>query len=224
MKKILELTFTLIAAAVILSGCVSVDYQVSVNKDGTGKISYVFGIQKNFLNQMQKSSEEMLASSKQQAETAGFTVSPYSDDKVEGFKASKDVPDITKGVFFPELFGSGLVKTSEDSNIKIEKGKFGTNYSQKGIIDLTGMKDMITYGITAQYSVTLPAQAGKSNASTVSEDKKTLTWQLKVGEVNNIEFTAEAPSMGMNIIIPAGIFAIGVITAIIIIIIKKVKK
>ena len=224
MKKLLSLAFLLIVMMVILTGCVTVDYQVTVNKDGTGKISYVYGFEKSFLEQMGTSIEDMTADMKQTAETEGFSIESYSDDNVEGFRAIKEVEDITSGLSLSEAFGEANVKDSEDNNIKIEKGLFGANYSQNGVIDLSSMEDMSMYGVTLKYSVNLPVKAGANNATEVSADGKTLSWELKGGEKNSIEFTAKGAGSIMTIIILVVVLVVaGAVAAIVLVAGKKGK-
>ena len=55
MKKRIGLIIMLIVILVALTGCVNVDYEVEVNKNGSGEISYIFGFSKETLNNLQVS-------------------------------------------------------------------------------------------------------------------------------------------------------------------------
>ena len=53
------------------------------------------------------------------------------------------------------------------------------------------------------YKLILPFAVGENNASSVSEDGKTIEWTLKAGQVNEINFVAEQTNL-VNIAIIAG--------------------
>ena len=44
MKKTIGLIVTLLITLVMLTGCVNVNYEVKVNKNGSGDISYVYAL------------------------------------------------------------------------------------------------------------------------------------------------------------------------------------
>jgi len=132
MKKTIKLLILIAIIIITLTGCVSIDYEVEINKDGTGKISYVYAYDKEYLKSMEYSGEEMSKDLKENAEEDGYKVEAYSDNEKEGIKISKDVEDVTNGISFEELF-EGYVKDSEENNIKKEDRKF----SQNAVIDLT---------------------------------------------------------------------------------------
>ena len=195
MKRLLPLTALLISVLLLLTGCVSVDYQVAIKSDGTGTISYTYTFDKDFLNSDSgntaddTSAESTIDNMKQAAEASGFTVQDYSDDTTQGIKAAKDIQDITSDLDLSELFGSNI-KDSADNNIQITKGALSIKYSQNASFDLTGMKGISPQNAALKYTVTLPVKAGANNADEVSNNGKTLTWNLQSGQVNEVNFTA----------------------------------
>ena len=224
MKKILKLAIILIAAMLTLTGCVTVDYQVTINKDGTGKIAYVYGFDKSYLEDTGTSVKDMTEEMEESAKEEGFTVEPYEEGGVAGFKATKDAEKITEEFSLEEVFGADNVKDSEGNKIKIEKTAGGKKYSQKANIDLTSMEDMSLLGFTLQYTVNLPVKAGKNNATKVSDDGRTLTWVLKSGAENIVEFEAtEGISMTTIIIVVGAIVGIGVVAFVLVLVLKKKK-
>ena len=66
------------------------------------------------------------------------------------------------------------------------------------------------------FSVTLPTKAISSNASSVSEDGKTLTWDLKHGELNEVKFEFRLSNTNMIIGVVACIVDIILLISIII--------
>ena len=219
MKKRIGLIIMLIVILVALTGCVNVDYEVEVNKNGSGEISYIYGFSKETLNNLQVSAEDMVESMKEQAEENSYTVETYENDEISGFKARKHIEDLTKDFSLQEAFGEEYVKDTENNGIKVEKTFLVTKYSQNAKIDLTST-DETQGSIEMTYKVKLPAKVKTSNASAVSENEKELTWYLKPGEINEVEFVAEQINILPVVIM---VFAICVVAAILVFIILKKK-
>lgn len=221
MKKRIGLIIMLIVILVALTGCVNVDYEVEVNKNGSGEISYIYGFSKKTLNNLQVSAEDMVESMKEQAEENSYTVEAYENDAISGFKASKHIEDLTKDFSLQEAFGEEYVKDKENNGIKIEKGLFVTKYSQNAEIDLTSMGDL-SGNVKMTYKVKLPAKAKTNNATEVSKNSKELKWELTAGEINKVEFVAQGINV-LAIIITIIIIAV-VVTGIIVLLIFLKKK
>lgn len=222
MKKLLSLISVMAILLVALTGCVSVNYEVTLNEDGTADVAYIYGFEKEMLKQLETSAEDMTSDMKENAEESEYEIEVYSDDKIEGFKAKKHIENLSE-ISMEDAFGSENVKDSEENQIKIEKKAFKTVYSQKANIDLSAMDESTASMVTMKYVIKLPVKVGDNNASEVSEDGKTLTWNLKAGEVNEINFKASGNSSVMMIIL---IIAVVVIVAIALILIfsKKSQK
>lgn len=187
MKKTIALIMALLLTLITLTGCVSIDYEVKVNKDGSGDISYIYAFSKETLNSFQMSAEDMVASMKEQAEESEYIVEPYEDDEVSGFIAKKHIEDLSTQMSMQEAFGEEYVKDKEGNGINIEKSIFVTRYTQNAQIDLTSISDFGN-SIKMTYKVKLPVKAKTNNATEVNN--KELIWSLNAGEVNEIEFTA----------------------------------
>ncbi len=221
MKKVLSLISIMAILLIALTGCVSVNYEVTLNKDGTADVAYIYGFEKETLQQLGTSAEDMTSDMQKNAETNAYEIETYSDDKIEGFKAKKHIENLSE-ISLEDAFGSENVKDSEENQIKIEKKGSKTLYSQKASIDLSGMDESTASMVTMKYVIKLPVKVGENNASEVSEDGKTLTWNLKAGEVNEINFEAGGNSSSLITIII--VIAIAVVIAIVIVIIAILSK
>lgn len=221
MKKVLSLVTIMIILLIMLTGCVNVNYEVTLNKDGTADIAYVYGFQKEFLEQMETTAEDMTSDMKESAEASEYEIETYSDDEVEGFKAKKHVENLSD-ISLEEAFGSENVTDSEENQFKVEKKGLKTVYSQNAKIDLSNMDETTTSVVTMKYTVNLPVKVGKNNASEVSEDGRKLTWNLTAGEVNEINFEASSS----NPILISAIIAILIVIVVIVVTlaIKRSKK
>lgn len=221
MKKVLSLVTIMVILLIMLTGCVNVNYEVTLNKDGTADIAYVYGFQKEFLEQMETTAEDMTSDMKESAEASEYEIETYSDDEVEGFKAKKHVENLSD-ISLEEAFGSENVTDSEENQFKVEKKGLKTVYSQNAKIDLSNMDETTTSVVTMKYTVNLPVKVGKNNASEVSEDGRKLTWNLTAGEVNEINFEASSS----NPILISAIIAILIVIVVIVVAlaIKRSKK
>lgn len=232
MKKAIKLVIMLVIMVIALTGCVNVDYQITINEDGTGNVTYIYGFEKSKLETLGMTVDQMLENLKTEAMNNQYIVEKYEDDTIGGFKASKNIEDVTTGVSLEEAFGEQYVKDSENNQIKIVKeevkrNRFQTKYSQNAEIDLTKMEDMKNY-TNMRYVINLPVavDANKTNASEISEDAKTLTWNLVAGEINRIQFEAVSKAQYKMTVIDAIIIALVVIVLILAVVVinKKSKK
>lgn len=202
MKKTLKSAILMLMIGMllfVLTGCANVNYEIKLEKDGTGDVSYVIGYDKKFLSSMgvkledlkeDNTFEEMQAEAKQE----GYTVEKYEDENTYGFKASKHVNNIQEEFSFENKMDIG---TGNDNHIFFEKSFLKTKYSQNAKIDLSSTQDSddaLTGAMLAQikisYKIVLPFKVGENNATTVSEDGKTLQWTLNASQVNEIRFEA----------------------------------
>ena len=189
MKKTIGILIMLIVVLFALTGCAQINYEVKVNKDGSGEVSYIYGFTKETLNSLQVSVEDMVANMKEQAEKSEYQTEYYEDDEISGFKASKHLNDLSKEFSLSEAFGEEYVADKDNNGIVTNKSLFKTVVSQDVEIDLTSMADVAS-AVKLKYTVKLPVAAKTNNATEVTNGNKTLTWDLVGGELNTVEFTA----------------------------------
>lgn len=240
MKKVTKMTSLVIVMMItlmVLTGCANVNMKVKLNEDGSADISYVMGYNKEFLTSMNVKvedleNEESFTETMEAARDDGYTVTKYEDDSVFGFQAVKHVNHVKE---FSVQDATGEATEVENDSIQYEKSFLKTVYSQDSKMDLTNMNtyeedaqtsamiNMMMKQMKITYQITLPFKVGDHNATTVSEDGKTLTWEIKAGEINEIKFIA---MQDYTMFLMAGIIILVVIivVAIILIIMKKRKK
>jgi len=236
MKKTLKsIAITTILGIILftLTGCANVNYDIKLNKDGSGDISYVIGYDKSFLASIgvetsslenDNSFDEM----EEQAKQNGYAIEKYEDDNTYGFKATKHANNIQE-----DFDVNNEVDTdSEDSGrIMYEKTLLKTKFSQASKVDLTNMSEdgedaamlkAVMGQMKISYKITLPFRVGSNNATTVSEDGKTIEWTLKVGEVNEINFEA-SQDYGMYALLGLAVVLV-IVATVSVILSKKAKK
>ncbi len=229
MKKTLKSLFLLVCLSlllIVLTGCANVNYEIKLEKDGSGDVSYIMGYDKSFLSSMQISVDDIKEDDsfdevKQEATDEGYTIEEYEDENTYGFRAYKHVSNIQNEFKIDE-------NTDVDDGIKYEKTLFKTKYSQNlalNLSDMIGEEDALTKAVLGQmkisYKIVLPFKVGENNATTVSEDGKTLEWTLKAGEANEVKFVAEEDR---TVFVLAGIGVIVLLVAIVAIIVIYSKK
>lgn len=235
MKKTLK-NIAIIAILTIilltLTGCANINYDIKLNEDGSGDIVYTMGYDKSFLKSMgvettSVKNDDSLNDMKKEAEAKGYTIEDYEDDNTYGFKASKHVNNIQEEFNMNDEVSDN---NEEVERIIYEKTLLKTKYSQDSKIDLTNMEEdedaAILKALMAQmkisYRITLPFKATSNNATTVSEDGKTLEWVLKVGEINEIKFEA-AKDYGMYALLGLAVVLV-IVAAGSVILSRKAKK
>lgn len=235
MKKTLK-NIAIIAILTIilltLTGCANINYDIKLNEDGSGDIAYTMGYDKSFLKSIgvettSVKNDDSLNDMKKEAEAKGYTIEDYEDDNTYGFKASKHVNNIQEEFNMNDEVSDN---NEEVERIIYEKTLLKTKYSQDSKIDLTNMEEdedaAILKALMAQmkisYRITLPFKATSNNATTVSEDGKTLEWVLKVGEINEIKFEA-AKDYGMYALLGLAVVLV-IVAAGSVILSRKAKK
>ena len=236
MKRMVKEILVVLVAAVILitlSGCARVNYEVNLNKDGSADVSYVMGYDKEFLNSMGVSQEDLgdgaFDDMKNEATEDGYQIEEYNDEYISGFRASKHFDNISD--FKMDEVGDKEISSEDQTNeITFEKAFLNTKVSQNSKIDLKSLNNededsetssimnMLLGQMKFSYKITLPFKVGNNNATAVSEDGKTLEWTLTPGDINEVYFEA---SQNLNIALLVCIVAAVVIVIIVIIVVTK---
>lgn len=236
MKKTLKNVAIIAILGIILftlTGCANVNYDIKLNKDGSGDIAYVIGYDKSFLASIgvetsSLENDNSFSEMEEQAKQNGYTIEKYEDDNTYGFKATKHANNIQEEFDLNDEAGSNNAETSK---IMYEKTLLKTRYYQDSKVDLTdilsdneeaAMLKAVMSQMKVSYRITLPFRVGSNNATIVSEDGKTIEWTLKVGEVNEIKFEA-SQDYGMYALL--GLAVVLVIVAVVsVFLFKKAKK
>ncbi len=243
MKKTIAIVIMLIIMLITLTGCMTVDYELKINTDGSADISYVFGYSRSFFKSMGVTDAELEESFNQEGfsdmenEVAekGYKVEKVSNEEIFGFKATKHLNTVEE-YDMKETFAD-YMKDSE-SKFNVTKGLFANKYSISTSVDLTDLSmntsedssddsmavyaNMFINQMKMNYKVNLPSKAVSNNATSISEDGKVLTWELKPGQVNEIKLEYEQINL-MTFII-GGAIILAIIVIVVLIIVFKGKK
>ena len=163
------------------------------------------------------------SSQAERPEDFGFTSKRYSDGDFKGFTYSKTISNINDITDDNASFDI-LENTYEIPGLALFT-KDGNNYISK--IHYSPLADLEEYEIETEFkfTITLPNKAISHNATSVSEDGKTLIWQWDATQSGNIDFEFSFFNFPIILIaIISGIILLIVIILIIVMIIKRSHK
>jgi len=214
LKNILKIIFLSIFVF-LCTGCATIDYTLSVNKDNSATLEYLINIEETEINIDIYSG--IIDSIILDLEANEFIVERTEYE----VKATKQIDNILE---LDEL--DSLIKANDMYIVKSEKGIFTTDYIFDANIDLTGYSQTakelkldkeLKELLDIKFNLNLPVKSSDSNLEI--EQVKNLTWNLSYGEENVIYATYS--------LINAEIMIIPILTVIIfaaILIVIKIKK
>ena len=214
LKNILKIVFLSIFVF-LCSGCATIDYTLSVNKDNSATLEYLINIAETEINIDMYSG--IIDSIILDLEANEFVVKRTENE----IKATKQIDNILE---LDEL--DSLIKANDMYIVESEKGIFTTDYIFDANIDLTGYsktaKEMkldkeLKELLDIRFNLNLPVKSTESNLEV--GQAKNLTWDLTYGEKNIIKVEYSLINIEI-VLIP--VFAV-IIFATILIVIKVVK-
>lgn len=191
---------SLLLAVVLLSGCVKGDYHITVNWDGSIDVDYIMALDKVVLATVEN--DDPFAEARENAEAEGYTVEPYDDGRNEGLRVKKHFEN-AEGITFSTL-NNQLFDQSNDVTLNAENLLFTRELDINTDIDLRNQTDgaseaflsgLLYSQADVKLRVTLPIKPKTHNADTISEDGKTLEWEIELGENNPIQLNVVIPNM-----------------------------
>jgi len=194
----------LILLVILLCGCTSVSTNMSITKDKGMTLSYILALSKDYTGN--KTFKYIFDSSTiNDLKNNGYSVSDYEDDNYYGYKISVTVNSIDaisdttdKNINIFDMLNNDV--QNELYIFKLEEGLLKNKYTANFIVDMSNMMSKFSdelSGISAipqisyKFVLELPEAAISSNATSVSADKKTLTWNYSniYNTSNKINFT-----------------------------------
>lgn len=229
MRKIYTLVFILLCATV-LSGCMRFSTTVKVKSNGKADLSMLYAVSKD-LAEMGGSENDMSLPDDEVAEMEanGWTCKKYSEENYIGYEMVKENVDLNE-------LASAFNNSDENASLNSDQLKVqrkGLTY----IIDWKMFEDEQQEQISAyknyfnmsggymNFVLELPFKASNSNATYVSDDGKTLKWDLLAmpAEGIHVEFSLLNIPLIIGCII-AGVVLLAIIVVVIAVIANKKKK
>ena len=231
MKKFLLLC----CCVLLLSGCgIKANYVAVINKDKSMDVNIIMAYDDEFIETMlsfESGSEgdveyteeqkwqfiEESFSEEEDFESKGYSKSRYDQDGYKGYSYTvkiNNIDEVTGDAEKYDIFGS-----SENINETKMFKKDGNNYVAN--IEFESNEEVesgesYNLGLDFKYIVTLPNKPISHNATSVSEDGKTLTWDLSSNATTSIEYEFNFGNNMLLYFIIGGAVGICVIGAIVI--------
>lgn len=215
-----------LSLVLLVSGCSNVNTTMKINKDKSMNLSYIISLDKNYLGN--KTFNDLFSSKNiNNLENNGYSVTDYEDDNNFGYKISTNVKDIDTISSSEDLKINllSLLYSNVQDELYIFKrtdGVLKNQYEANFSVDLSEalqenpniLTNMVTTPVLSySFSLELPSEVITSNATNISADKKTLTWQFDniYNNHSNITFTFEAYNKPMLYMLYVGIGLLGLI-------------
>lgn len=245
MKRVSKLLLTFVLVLTLMTGCVKYNVSMEVKDDKSVTLEIIYGMEVDtsmlegdtsantdtdyYEDDTEEDDSSVDVEDYKYLEDAGYKVEEFKEEKedtvIAGVKVSKtfeNIDDITAEekttVDFNDLF-------NEEKKDELGKLKFfyknGSNYAADFVFDFSTEDDMdySSYQdmFDLEYKITLPGESISNNATKVSEDKKTLTWDLDYGKKNNVnfEFSVGGDMVMIIIIVVAGVAVVGIIVTLV---------
>ena len=220
MKKIKYLIVALFL--ILLTGCSSYDMSMSINKNKSMDLSI------NIVSTSKEEISKYVDSLKEKYEVNDFKVEEFTRDNNYGIRITKHYDNIDNNSFAERtdkfdllyLYNNDYDKSIETKIFNVDKGFASNRYAANFFVDLTNI-DIDLSNTEVTFVAYLPKGNVSNNASSVSEDGNTLTWNITNKGRTDIEFVFELGSYDTIYFIVAIFIAIFLVFSIISAILSK---
>ncbi len=219
MKRKIFLVILVLLCILFMTGCVEGDFYISFNLDGSADLEFTLLASSQL--DMLGDTQQIFGSMEEDLERDGFTVEPLERGDMKGFQAKRHVEDAE------ELRDIEFLGEMESPEIQIEEGFFTDKYAVDHTFSMAGvdigarngdMLAMLDPDMTIRME--FPISPASHNADEVSEDGRTLVWDLDFEEANHMEVAVNVPDIFTIVML---VLAIVVVIVLIIVFIKRMK-
>ncbi len=221
--KAISVMVLLTLAAFCFTGCVRFRTSMNIKSNGKADLTVIYGYYNELIDSEVESEMEDIADA---FEDDGWTVDDYKKGDYEGYTFTmtnvkvNDFEDIFNADCFTEDLELGdfeLSKKGSTYTINWDTNVVG-DLNEEGITS----EDLKTYGGFMEVEITLPSPATDDNATEVSKDGKTYTWDLLDGD--EVELTFTLINVGLIVLIAAIVFVVIAAAAVVVILLIVKKK
>ena len=231
-KKVFALTLVLMM--VLFSGCMRFSVEMDFSSDGKVDVSMIYAMSdelSSFMSDSDSSDSEgtsdtgLSAEEISELEDEGWEYAAYSEDGFSGYKITSrgnDISEITTKFSDAEgstgLGSEDISLTSDGNGNYVLDWKILDEETDSEVADMGEYFD--EYNGYMQFVLTVPQGTTANNATTVSDDGNTLTWNLLENDTIHAEFTipnaGSASGGNAGLIIGAIVIAIIVIAVVVV--------
>lgn len=199
MKKRMKI-FIILLIVFLMPGCAKYSFEMEIKKDKSVNIQIISAVEEGYEDDSYIEDDRKAAISK------NFNIRSYNDDEYVGYIFTKTYPNIddisTENEITVELRDL-LIKEKKEPKYYFQKKEslFKTTYIANFTLDISDANS--SYLNSIEYKITLPTKVKNSNASTTSNNGKTLKWDLKTSKTNKIFFEYEEKNHLYTLVIAA---------------------
>lgn len=218
--KHIKLSAIVIAMMFVLTGCVRMNLDINIKENGKVDANMLCAYVEDFASEADLPSDDEIT----EMESDGWTYKPYSQDGYVGYTVSISDVDMDQLLENSSGSNSALGLDNDEISLTKEDSKYVFDASLLDEDDAYEMKSYKSYideyGGYMKVVLHVPGKVINSNATSVSSDGKTLTWDLLAmnpGENIHAEFKAESSNIGLIF----GIIAVLLVLLVILLFLKK---
>ncbi|UNC92323.1 DUF3153 domain-containing protein [Candidatus Contubernalis alkaliaceticus] len=210
----------------LLTGCMDVDIELTVNTDGSGEVLYRISMDSFFYSLVKENDSDPFAEIIEEAENEDFSVSTFQGIKtgIEVRKKIENIGDQINGLSITEESGLEHLEITEGflKNLYILDTNFDLTAFDNGFAGETeqligeNLRDVLRFTFTLH----LPVKPTRHNASAEDNDGKTLIWNLTPGSTNSIYMEAEVLNV-KNIGIMTGLLLVTTVVIVMFLLVRK---
>ncbi len=190
--KTLTIAAIALLLAALLAGCVHADAHLTINADGSADYAVDLALSDEVIQPAKAQGQDPFASSAAELKDDGYEVTEISADGYTGIHVSKHFKDAALLGADGSLDTLNTLLGGANKNFAVKKqaGLFSTTYTVHADMDpsaLLGSQQGLGEAVKeflnqarVTMAVTLPQKAGSHNATEVSADGLTYTWQLQL--------------------------------------------
>ena len=191
---------------IFLTGCVKVETDLTINKDGSAVVKERVMLSKQLLA-MANDKDPFEDTLKKYENDPSVQVSDYEDAEMRGIEATRTIKDISDDKWNQKADTENVKSKNEDGKfVSVKKGFFKTVYTINSEIDTTekasapglnssasDMNAAIANGFDPSdffkfnYIIKTPVKPDFHNATTANETENIYTWQIKFNTVNSLK-------------------------------------
>ncbi|MEG0618562.1 MAG: hypothetical protein RR294_03105, partial [Bacilli bacterium] len=213
MKKIAKI-LSIMSLLFFVTGCYNYNAKMNIKDDKSMNLTIIETIDTSYEEEEIKNQEgevdvdidygqEMYKEAKTALAPRGYNVEEYMDPEnsnLKGIKITKDfknIDDISKEgeAIRVDIYGITEDDFDDKTFFTVKKGILFNEYTatlvfgnEETTSSIEGFSD-ISNSFKAKYEVVLPTKVISSNATNISEDKKSLEWVLATDKINTVKYT-----------------------------------
>lgn len=176
---------------IFLGGCFEVRVNLEANLDGSGDLE--ISMKTSRLLMSMGNTAGIIGDIKEDLEQQGFAMQEYARNNEVVFTARKDITSLEELAGYEVRGAVGEAVGSRKDNFVTERGFFTNNYHVDTEINpsnfLSEELSALARLADIKFALSLPVRPSGHNAAAVSEDGKTLEWEICPASVNRIQFS-----------------------------------